>query len=271
MTRIRRCTRSLVGLFLLLVVLQVRAGVWSQCAPSIWAPQVDCQDVPETPANCSDLRTRSGCRTIWEIILCSPNNAYSAVADAAQHPGVDLAAVLDNPSTSLTLTIVNNTVFNKTGTWPGADVAPGRQPLNSTDGTVPFATEMFATQPTRRTANRNPFNPVMAQLWFYYNLLPGDYAPADLLSVNNTVRTALFFAYQNVTQSLGMVNDTMLSNPGFLAQSFYGQWPSSMTMTEAMAYPAGNAPISATVLGFETACNGYVYLMNNTMTRYIEV
>lgn len=121
------------------------------------------------------------------------------------------------------------------------------------------------------TANGNPFDPVTAQMWFYYNILPGDFAPQDLLSANNTVRTALFYEYQNVSQVMGIGNDPFLANPGFLAQSFSGQWPSTMRMTEGMQYPSGAPPSFASVINFQTACNGYLYQLNNTMMRVVQV
>lgn len=267
MTRIQRGTHLLAGLLVLLVLVQVR--VRSSVGAAITINNVQAQK-PETAADCGNVRARPGCLTIWEYLVCSPNNAYSAVVDAALQKGVDLAPVLDNPDTSLTLTVVNNTFFNNTGTWPGADIAPGRPPVpgNITDGKRAFSQRSNHRHLT--TANGNPFDPVAAQMWFYYNILPGDYAPSDLLSANNTVRTALFYGYQNTTQTLGLANETLMSNPAFLAYNWTGVWPYNMTMTEGMAYP-GSSPVSATVQSFETACNGHLYFVNSSAMRVLQV
>lgn len=142
MTRIRRYTTPLVGMVVLLLLWQVITVSSDMCMWALYPhhTQACCaQSAPETLADCGDVANRTGCKTIWELLVCSSNNVYTTVANAANASGVDFASVLDNENTSLTLTIVNDTVFNNTGIWPGVNLAtPGRPPPpgGATDGMV---------------------------------------------------------------------------------------------------------------------------------------
>lgn len=233
-------------------------------------------------SDCDRVRARDGCRTLWELLTCSANRAYAAVAQAAANTNVRLDQVLDNPEVRLTLMVVNDTYFNDTGTWPGMTL-----PTNGSNGMTytgsitghaciiiiaPISHPCTSPQntPVLFPSGGNTFNPVMAQYWFYYNLLVGDYAPTDLLSPNNTIRTGLYWAFQNMMEASNTVDDGMLANPNFLAVNYTGTTAFNMTMTEGMQYNAGGPPQSARVIGFETACNGYLYQMDNTMMRVIE-
>ncbi len=226
-------------------------------------------------SDCDAVRARQGCRTLWELLTCSANRGYASVAQAAANTNVGLAQVLDDPGVRLTLMVVNDTYFNNTGTWPGMTL-PGS---DGTSGASLYINMLYkishAYTPTHTcTPTHNPggssFSPTMAQFWFYYNILVGDYAPADLLSVNNTIRTGLYWAFQNMMEQSSSVDSSMLANPNFLAYNYSGTTVFNMTMTEGMRYNAGGAPQSAQVIGFDTACNGYLYQMDNTMMRVIE-